>query len=615
MKTLFRKLLFLFTLIVSPIVFSQNTAINFDGVDDFIQTTYSGISGASARTCEAWIRTTANCNPSNGGTQNVILDYGTFSTGERFTFNVLFGNAIRVEIQGSGLNGTIAVNDGSWHHVACVFNPSSSNKYSLYVDGVLDVTGNISTPINTGSSVDLRIGKRIDNVKHFNGDIDEVRIYNYARTATQILADMNSEYCVNPSGLVAYYKMNEGVANAVNSSVTTIIDDSGNANNGTLNNFSVSGTTSNWVVGPVVTPVVPGSTINANDCSSYTTPSGNNTWTTSGTYFETLPSITGCDSVVTINLTIGLPMINMSGTTCDNYTSPSGNYVWNNTGVYYDTILNSVGCDTAVVFTLTVASSEETMLATVCDLYTTSDGNDSFSSTGIYSITYSNSYGCDSIVNYDITVLNSSTNEIDISSCGEYVSPSGNNVWNSNGTYVDVIPNINGCDSTITINLTVTNIDTTINSSNGTFSSNQNSASYQWYECGANLTLLVDEVNQDFTPVMNGTYAVEVTVGSCTDLSDCVTIDNVGIDDNLLGELIIFPNPTVGPINISIGEYLNIEFIKIIDAQGREVYSNSSFFGNSIVINTVLPDGIYFVQVNTTEGVIAKKVIITTNIK
>ena len=86
--------------------FSQNTSLNFDGVNDYVQTTYSGISGGTAaRSIEAWIKTTANFNPSASGSQGVIADYGSFVTGGRFTFCVLWSNAIRIEVGGNGLSG------------------------------------------------------------------------------------------------------------------------------------------------------------------------------------------------------------------------------------------------------------------------------------------------------------------------------------------------------------------------------------------------------------------------------------------------------------------------------------------------------------------------------
>lgn len=72
-------------------LFAQQNALSFDGADDFVSTSYAGISGAQARTVEAWINTTANCIPGSG-VQQVILDWGGTGTGARFTFNLLWAN-------------------------------------------------------------------------------------------------------------------------------------------------------------------------------------------------------------------------------------------------------------------------------------------------------------------------------------------------------------------------------------------------------------------------------------------------------------------------------------------------------------------------------------------
>lgn len=74
-----------------PIFYANaQNGLSLDGTDDFVQTTYSGVSGNATRTVEAWIKTTTNCDPENGGVQKVIADWGAFTTGARFTFNVLW---------------------------------------------------------------------------------------------------------------------------------------------------------------------------------------------------------------------------------------------------------------------------------------------------------------------------------------------------------------------------------------------------------------------------------------------------------------------------------------------------------------------------------------------
>lgn len=291
---------------------SQN-ALDLDGSNDYVQTTFPGISGTAARTVEAWIKTTANANPNAGGVQQIITDWGVFATGSRFTFCVLWNNAIRVELSGGGLSGTIAVNDGLWHHVAVVYNPLfAGNPYSLYVDGVLDNTGQITTPINT-SSGNMRIGQRMDGARHFDGSIDEVRVWNFAKTQAQIQNTMNGELCGSQTGLMAYYTCNEGIAGGNNLGISNLPDLSGNGYQGTLTNMALNGANSNWVSGAPISPGASHITFNALSCSpSYTSPSGTQIWTSSGTYQDTIPGTNGCDSTFTVNLNIQSVMADFS---------------------------------------------------------------------------------------------------------------------------------------------------------------------------------------------------------------------------------------------------------------------------------------------------------------
>ena len=281
-------------------VWGQN-GLYFDGADDYVSTTNSGISGSGARTVEAWVNTTANCIPGSG-IQQVILDWGASATGARFTFNLLWANSVRLEVGGNGLSGTQAVNDGMWHHVAAVYNPNvSSNQVKLYIDGQLHVQGNLTVPVNTGATVPVQIGKRVDGVNNFMGKIDEVRLWNTARTDAEILANYNHELCGPQTGLMAYYRLNHGTPNGSNSAVATATDETGSYP-GTLQNFALNGLVSNWVQGATLPGATSGSaTVSA--CGSYTDPTGT-THTQSGTYSYVLPNATGCDSTVSLALTI-----------------------------------------------------------------------------------------------------------------------------------------------------------------------------------------------------------------------------------------------------------------------------------------------------------------------
>lgn len=298
--------LFIATLFSAISLAQANHALHFDGVDDYVSTTKSSIQGNTARSYEAWIRTNENCIPgSSGGVQQVIADMGTFINGKRFTLNLLWANSVRLEIGGTGISGTVAVNDSLWHHVAAVYDPTASKKVTLYVDGLVCGTGNFTATPST-SAGNVVIGRRVDGANPFGGDIDEFRLWNVALTDADVLAHMNGEICVPSNNLVLYYTMNAGVADGSNTNTTTLTDQSG-SNNGTLQNFSLSGSSSNWTYGQNLSQTVY-DTVVATACSQYMIPDSSGYWDSTGTYTWTFNQTTGasagCDSIVTYDVTI-----------------------------------------------------------------------------------------------------------------------------------------------------------------------------------------------------------------------------------------------------------------------------------------------------------------------
>lgn len=436
---------------------SQNVALNFDGSDDFVQTTYPGISGQNSRTVEAMIRTTANCDPNNSGKQKVIVDWGTASTGGRFTLNILWGNALRLEVSGSGLSGQTAINDGKWHHVAATYTQvGKQNEIALYVDGVLDTSGSIPTTVNTGSSVNMRIGQRVDGVNNFEGDIDEVRVFSHVRSQSDIKADMDKEYCSYPKGLVAYYKINEGNAGSSNSSNKTAKDYSG-SKNGTLTNFTLSGSSSNWITGDTLTGGDSKASVDAFGCYSYTASDGS-VYTSPGKYTTTMTNAAGCDSIITLNVTLGRVYHFTRHTACDSFVTPLGN-VHYQTGLYRDTIkgVTAKGCDSVLLMEVLIHKKVETdEQMTVCD--SISINGSWYSSDVKLTLNGTAATGCDSVHTIDVKVNESSTSNLFETHCDRFTSSLGN-TYTKSGIYKEKLSKANQykCDSVITINLTINN--------------------------------------------------------------------------------------------------------------------------------------------------------------
>ena len=303
MNRIFTLAVIFLVFIFSNNILSAQNALDFDGVDDVVQTNFAGIQGSSPRSIEAWIKTTVNAVPTAGGIQQTIVDWGMFSgQGNRFTFNLLWGNAIRLEVGGNGVSGTIPVNDGEWHHVAVTFDPAATDQIRLYVDGQLDVAGTTTVPVDTDVDVNVQIGKRIDDANSFTGSIDEVRIWDIALDQGQIQNNMNKELCTPPDNLVAYYIFNQGVANQDNTGETTVVDISGNGYDGTLIDFNLAGDVSNWVAGSEVTPDIVTVNESISACDSFTW--DGMTYTQSGTYTTMITGINGCDTVKSLDLNI-----------------------------------------------------------------------------------------------------------------------------------------------------------------------------------------------------------------------------------------------------------------------------------------------------------------------
>jgi hypothetical protein len=248
-----KKILLSLTCIIALITTSNaQNALNFDGADDVIQTTNSGVLSSNDRTFEAWVNVNVNAPASN----LTILDYGLNVAGSRNTF-VIDGNlGLRYISGGTNANinspaGTITA--GQWTHVALVIDNGTG---FLYVNGIQVVTGSLSSVNTPSGNANVTIGERVSGGSiPFSGSIDEVRIWDVARTPAEIMASMNSELCSYPSSLIAYYKFNQGFASGNNQGQTSVIGETGDT--AVANNFAMIGSSSNWVSGPSISSIVP----------------------------------------------------------------------------------------------------------------------------------------------------------------------------------------------------------------------------------------------------------------------------------------------------------------------------------------------------------------------
>ena len=170
---------------------------------------------------------------------------------------------------------------------------------------------------------------------------------------------------------------------------------------------------------------------------------------------KTLTDIHGCDSIVTLKLAVLPPVPSTEETVvaCDTYTWHEKEYTM--TGDYVDTIPSATGCDSIVTLHLTINySAIKHLYDTVCDTYTWYTG-DVFTKTGIYYDTLATEQGCDSVIALHLTVNHRIETEETIAIChGESLTWNGV-VYDATGDYQFDTLTVHGCDSIVTLHLTV----------------------------------------------------------------------------------------------------------------------------------------------------------------
>lgn len=199
--------------------------------------------------------------------------------------------------------------------------------------------------------------------------------------------------------------------------------------------------------------------------SSYTVPSGNETYFSSGTYSDTLTNALGCDSIITIYLTLLNSDTSLNLTVCNSFTVPSGDETYFFSGTYLDTLPNSNSCDSIITINLIILQSTSSTISEIeCYSYLSPSGGETYFSSGVFMDTIPNSVGCDSIITINLTIIQPTSSFINPANCISYISPSGGEIYYSSGIYYDTIPNAVGCDSIIQIDLTIfQNSSSTIN--------------------------------------------------------------------------------------------------------------------------------------------------------
>ncbi|MDB5232453.1 MAG: hypothetical protein JWN76_3258 [Chitinophagaceae bacterium] len=218
-------------------------ALKFNGINNYVSVP-NGMQALTDVTAEGWL------NLSNGAVNDfkTILDFDTWQAGA-LHLQVAPDNRLELSVNGVGdFFSTSTFPDNVWKHFAAVFS-TTNNVIKIYMNGNLEFNVPYTGSQTISGNQAFRLGSWT-NQRFFGGSMDELRIWNTERTQSQI---QNNMFCDVPqqSGLIQYYRFNQGIAGGTNTGILSASDFSGNSTCTSLNGFTLTGTSSNFISGIV----------------------------------------------------------------------------------------------------------------------------------------------------------------------------------------------------------------------------------------------------------------------------------------------------------------------------------------------------------------------------
>ena len=217
---------------------------------------------------------------------------------------------------------------------------------------------------------------------------------------------------------------------------------------------------------------------------------------------------------------------------------------------------------------------------------------------GVYIDTSVNTSGCDHIQYTTLMVHSPYSVMVSDSICAGDTAWVGNMPYTQPGTYTDTLSSMYGCDSVVTLNLSVMTVDSTVTVSNGTLTAAQGNAQYQWLDCANNMAPIAGATGQSYTPPATGYYAVKVTYQGCEVVSGCHAVVITGLDalQTSIG-LRVYPNPACEAIYFDPSRPGAYE-LRLSDLVGKEYVRRRVMMKRRYMLDVRdLPRGFYFLEV------------------
>lgn len=167
----------------------------------------------------------------------------------------------------------------------------------------------------------------------------------------------------------------------------------------------------------------------------------------------------------------------------------------------------------------------------------------------------------------------------------------------ANQSHMITMTNAAGCDSVITEMVVVdAQIDLTITASAATLTSNEAGATYQWLDCTNGNMPIASQTAQMYTATATGSYAVVVTVGSCSDTSACQSVTVLGVNELNAVLADLYPNPTNGNVKVLLNETGTVKYA-VMTIDGKVVFEGESAVNNFNLDLSGQAKGVYMLNI------------------
>lgn len=253
----------------------------------------------------------------------------------------------------------------------------------------------------------------------------------------------------------------------------------------------------------------------------------------------------------------------------------------------------------AVVATFSLLPDTDVFVSdtvTICRGNTYTFGTQTLDSAGLYTELFQTVGGYDSTVTLTLFVNVAFNDTVTAHICHGDSYQLGLQTISSEGSYSEVFHTPEGCDSLVTLHLTVTEIDTVITQQSTQLIALDSTAAYQWLDCANSYAEINGANYQDYTATVNGDYAVQLSLNGCLDTSECYSIVMLGTSQNdFTSSFIFYPNPTLDYFNLRLeNDIAENRKIEIYDALGRLVGEHiATLNAEMISIGDELGEGIY----------------------